>query len=318
MRSPKQNFSRQCPTCNKIIWYSSKSSLNRAGNKPCQSCFISSMWNREDSPLRKEETRLKRNASISKARQDPTSAYNTQEYIDKQSAAKKAIRNILPSYTSDEYKIKQSEALKKVWQTEEYRNKRLASETMATVAAKAAVWMKENYSSFIASLKLSWTDDRRNKTRDRFLKLLESDDFKEKLWGNQKSVRVSKLELKIKDQLDKFGYIHSSVHKKYFGRCLPDFLNEETKTIIEVYGDYWHCNPSHKTYGNPEWYHPKLKMFSADKWASDFIRNQNIQDQGYKIIVLWESDVEAHNYDVSKLIGNYYHEQEKRDTQGQP
>lgn len=305
MKNVVQNFSRTCAVCGKTIWYSTKSSLNRAlrAGKPCQSCFIKSLWDGDDAPLRKEETRLKRNNSVSAARQDPTSGYNSPEYIEKQSVGHKALwDDPNSSYRSDEYIQKQSSSLKKVWRTEEYRSKRLAPETIALVAAKSAAWMKENYSQFISALKLSWTDDRKNQARDRFVNLLKSDEFKQKLWGCQRGIRVSKLELKIKDQMEAFGYLHSSAHQTYFDRCLPDFLNEQAKTIVEIYGDYWHCNPAHKIFGNPDWYHPKLKMLSSDKWALDFIRNRKLENLGYKVIVLWESDIQNNNFDISKIM----------------
>jgi len=299
-------YQRTCPSCKKIIIYSSKSSLNRAikkGNKPCQSCFIKSLWEDENSSLRKEETKLKRNASISAKRQDPNSSYNTDEYKEKQSLAHKAIRTSLSSYTSDEYKNKQSKALKEVWKRPEYREKRLSKETLSSFSKKMSLIWKERYFEFIEKLNYSWDNkERRQKAKDRFLILLESEEFRKKLWRNNSSIRVSKLELKIKQQLEELGFKHSSEHKIYINRKLPDFLNVEDKSIIEIYGDYWHCNPKIEPYNNPDWYHSRLKMYSSDKWLMDYSRVEMLKSEGYSVKIFWESDIKKFNFNINELI----------------
>lgn len=304
MRTIQHNFSRNCPTCDKIIWYNSKSSLTRSGNKSCQSCFITNQWAKKDSPLRKEETRLKRNKSISNKRQDPNSLYNTSEYKIKQSTALKKIRTTSSSYTSDEYKEKQSLALKKVWQTETYRSKRLSTKTLTAFSEKMRAIWKERHSEFVSIFRQSWNNEnRKEEARKRFNELLESEDFRKKLWGARESIRVSKLELKVKSQLENLGFKHSSNHKTYFNRCLPDFINESSKTIVEIYGDYWHCNPYiNKPYSNPDWFHPKLKMFSSDKWAADYTRSKMLEEHGYKVIIFWENEIEINCYNIEKLM----------------
>jgi G:T-mismatch repair DNA endonuclease (very short patch repair protein) len=125
--------------------------------------------------------------------------------------------------------------------------------------------------------------------------------FRER-WYNAKIIKVSKIELRIKDQLREMGFVHSSEHKTYVLRYLPDFINFETKEIIEIYGDYWHCNPKIVKYSKSNWIHPKLKMTPEEKWQVDFERNKLIEDQGYKMIILWEDDIKKSNYNVARLL----------------
>jgi G:T-mismatch repair DNA endonuclease (very short patch repair protein) len=72
------------------------------------------------------------------------------------------------------------------------------------------------------------------------------------------------------------------------GRYKPDYLNEETKHIIEVYGDYWHCNP---TLMDDNTYHPQLKMTAKEKRELDKNRISYLNSQGYEVTVVWESDL---------------------------
>lgn len=164
------------------------------------------------------------------------------------------------------------------------------------------VW-KDRYFEFIEKLRSSWNnEDRRQKARERFLILLESEEFRNKLWGNNSNIRVSKLELKIKEQLLDLGFKHSSEHKTYINRKLSDFLNVETKSIIEIYGDYWHCNPKIEPYKDPDWYHSRLKMCSSDKWLVDYLRVEVLKSEGYYVKVFWEFDIKKFNFNINELI----------------
>jgi len=74
------------------------------------------------------------------------------------------------------------------------------------------------------------------------------------------------------------------------GRYKPDYVNESTKHIIEVYGDYWHCNPKLFDKG---FYHRQLKKTAEEKWSLDLKRQQYLESLGYKVTVVWESDLNS-------------------------
>lgn len=73
------------------------------------------------------------------------------------------------------------------------------------------------------------------------------------------------------------------------GKYKPDFVNETSKHIVEVYGDYWHCNPS---IFNEDFYHPQLKKTAKEKWDNDEQRKQYLESLGYTVTVVWESDLD--------------------------
>ena len=72
------------------------------------------------------------------------------------------------------------------------------------------------------------------------------------------------------------------------GRYKPDYVNESTKHIIEVYGDYWHCNPK---FFEEDFYHPQLKKTAKEKWQLDLVRQQYFESLGYTVEIIWEDEV---------------------------
>jgi len=300
---PKEKqFSRNCPICDALVWHVTEKQCKKSADKPCQSCTKKLLWEQADSPLRNEETRLKRNASISIARQDPDSGYNTEEREQKQSQSMIKAWENSEILNSEEYRKNQSELLKAVWLTDEYRSKRLSEETLKSFSEKMSKAWSEKYFEFTAALKMAWNDPiRRENTKNRLDQNLLNPEFRAR-WYNAKTIKVSKIELRIKDQLKKLGFIHSSEHNAYIIRFIPDFINFDTKEIIEIYGDYWHCNPNISKYCKPNKIHSKLKMTTEEKWERDFIRVKLLEEQGYKVIILWENDIKLNNYDISKFL----------------
>ena len=67
---------------------------------------------------------------------------------------------------------------------------------------------------------------------------------------------------------------------------LDYFLNGKA---IEFNGDYWHANPSMYYSDDLIDIHDELKIVK-DIWEADAKRNKAIEDLGYKIKVVWESD----------------------------
>jgi G:T-mismatch repair DNA endonuclease (very short patch repair protein) len=111
-------------------------------------------------------------------------------------------------------------------------------------------------------------------------------------WEFKERQAVSSLELKLKSSLEAQGYKHS-LDREYprVGRYTPDFLDEQNMRIIEIYGDYWHCNPTHPRYGDPSFVHPELGMTSAQKWVKDERRVKELEEAGYTVRVIWESEI---------------------------
>jgi len=70
------------------------------------------------------------------------------------------------------------------------------------------------------------------------------------------------------------------------GKYNVDFINETTKHIIEVYGDYWHCNPD--IYADDFIQH-HLNKPAVEIRLKDLQRQKVLESQGYNVTVVWES-----------------------------
>lgn len=75
-------------------------------------------------------------------------------------------------------------------------------------------------------------------------------------------------------------------------------------TIIEYYGDYWHCNP--KKY-HKEYQHQYIKMSAEEIWIKDKNRIEQIYNffnKEINIIIIWESTVINKDYLLKILEDN--------------
>lgn len=93
-----------------------------------------------------------------------------------------------------------------------------------------------------------------------------------------------------KKELSLQQYLPEYIRNARIGKYRPDYVNKETKHIIEFNGDYWHCNPS---LYEAKFYHTVLKMTASEKWKLDEKRKQYFESLGYTVTVIWESDLDA-------------------------
>lgn len=74
--------------------------------------------------------------------------------------------------------------------------------------------------------------------------------------------------------------------RNFYGKEIKsfyDFYIPRCNTIIEVDGDYWHCNPA--KYSEPK-YTPQKKNVERDA-----VKNKWAVDNGYTILRFWETDI---------------------------
>lgn len=100
------------------------------------------------------------------------------------------------------------------------------------------------------------------------------------------NTRTSKLEKKFLRDLEQQGYKQNQRISKY----TVDYFNEDTKHIIEINGDYWHCNP--KIY-KPTDYNISIGMTAEEKWKYDETRKNYLESLGYTVTILWESEIKS-------------------------
>lgn len=132
--------------------------------------------------------------------------------------------------------------------------------------AKGKTW-EERYGVKEANKRRKNTADRMAKTNSILLKK-----------------RTSKLEKQFLIELKQKGYKSNKQISKY----TVDYVNEKTKHIIEINGDYWHCNPQ---LFKPDYYNSSIGMTASEKWKYDDERKQYLENLGYRVTILWESDL---------------------------
>lgn len=99
--------------------------------------------------------------------------------------------------------------------------------------------------------------------------------------------KETKIEFRTRDMLDEVGY-KFEMHPKVFGR--PDFIIRRKKIAIFCDGDFWHGYQYHKK-------RKPAKKFWRDKIERNIKRDKNVnrklREDGWKIVRLWEHDIES-------------------------
>lgn len=158
-------------------------------------------------------------------------------------------------YSSDEYRKKLSDGIKLVW------------------ADKNSVYNSEEWRSKVSK-----------NTREQF-----KDPEKLKNYINATKQKPNKKELFLGDLIDSIfpnKYKFVGDHKLWINGKNPDFINEDSKKIIEFFGDYWH---SKEITGN-------------DNETEELIRTNFFEENQYKVLIIWEHELLNINNTIEKII----------------
>ncbi len=106
---------------------------------------------------------------------------------------------------------------------------------------------------------------------------------------------TSKLEKTFKNLLDilEINYKQFLYAKEI--KAFYDFYIPEKNLVIEVDGDFWHCNPNSK-HSLPK-YETQKRNLIRDKE-----KEQWLKDNGYKLLRFWESDINNNILEVKRIL----------------
>jgi len=104
----------------------------------------------------------------------------------------------------------------------------------------------------------------------------------------------SSLELLISDILD----INNIKYKRQYWVNKTSYDIKIGKILLEINGDFWHCNPIKY---NESYIHPYIKKAASDIWLKDYNKKLNAEKYGYKVIYIWEDEIRK-TKDLSKLV----------------
>lgn len=129
---------------------------------------------------------------------------------------------------------------------------------------------------------------------------------------------VSKLELSVIGEIVKIPGLESSF---YYGEgnkqanfvCYEnnknyrvDFFNKDKKIVVEIHGDFWHCNP--KLYSE-DFYHKFKKKTAKQIWEEEKIKRDLISEKyDCKYFVIWEKDWNEDSLKVIRKLKNTINE----------
>lgn len=91
-------------------------------------------------------------------------------------------------------------------------------------------------------------------------------------------------------------------YEKMVSGFIADAIISETNTLIEFYGDMFHCNPV--KFKDPTKYCSWISRTVQQQWDRDRKRLGVFYKNGYKVIVIWESDWNTNRQLVLERIKN--------------
>lgn len=128
-----------------------------------------------------------------------------------------------------------------------------------------------------------------------------------KYWNNltdEKKYKIhnykgtSSLETKISNILNDLSISYTT----QFLLCgkIFDFKITNTNILIEVNGDYWHCNPL--KFKHDEFVRfPGGEKRASDIWNKDLSKKIKAESKGYKVIYIWEKEIKE-SLDIISLV----------------
>jgi very-short-patch-repair endonuclease len=104
----------------------------------------------------------------------------------------------------------------------------------------------------------------------------------------------SKIEYKVADYIKSKGLEFQQCHQ--ISNMFVDLYIPTKKLVIECQGTYWHMSP--ERYKDSD-YNKITKRTAKEQWEKDKRRRLFMESNGYKVVELWESEI--NNGDYKKL-----------------
>lgn len=115
----------------------------------------------------------------------------------------------------------------------------------------------------------------------------------------KKRITLNKIEQTVHDILKKLNVKFKA--QVEIDKYNVDFLVED-KYIVEVYGDFWHCNPQRY---KSDYFNRGKKKTAKEIWDRDLSRRKKFEELGYSFLYLWEYDINNHIKKVRNKLKKY-------------
>lgn len=101
---------------------------------------------------------------------------------------------------------------------------------------------------------------------------------------------LNKLYYNILNELNIEYIPEYEVNNYHYDIYLPHY-----NLIIELNGDYWHCNPSIYTFN---YFHSQINLFAYEIWEKDYFKIKNVIDNKYNLVIIWESYIKENKNSI--------------------
>lgn len=187
---------------------------------------------------------------------------------------------------------------RKKWRDDEWRDaniKRRRESGQYDIVSHKHKMMHKDPAFREAFLKRMRTDSRRKLISQISRDNWKRDDYRSKMAVACKNYVVNGIKMNSIEAIVASYLLDHDIDWEYEKRIVgesrsyvPDFILSDS-TIIECFGDYWHCNPD--IYDDD--FVMCSKISAKDKRARDQKRIDGLVSLGYHVVVLWESDIRS-------------------------
>ena len=252
-------------------------------------------WNKGISPTKEQIE--KQRVSIKKITSNPKYRKQMSEKFKK-------------AWSNPELRKKQSESIKKYFSNPEVRKKLSESLKGKIVWNKGKKTGKPSWNKGISPSKeakekqseimkrILSNPEARKRISEATKKAMSNPEIIKKLKENRANqifpLKDTKIEIKIQNFLKQLNIeflTHKYMHIEHSYQC--DILIPSLNLVIECDGDTYHFNP--KKY-NKDSRIFKTGMTAEQKWKLDAIRTKELLEKGFKVLRLWESDINKMNF----------------------
>ena len=112
----------------------------------------------------------------------------------------------------------------------------------------------------------------------------------------------TKPEIKVRKILHSMGY-RFRLHSKGLPGS-PDIVLPKYKTVIFVHGCFWHRHENCKYASTPKTRQEFWEAKFRENINRDKLNQENLSSKGWKIIVVWECEINDKDFDLSRLFKN--------------
>lgn len=149
-------------------------------------------------------------------------------------------------------------------------------------------WKNKRYEC-INNIKSGMTDDVKKQISSQKIKNWKNKDFRQKVyagWNATLNGKMNKTEQKLFNVIKEYGFVFTGDFSFILSGKNPDFVNFETKQIIELFGDIFHTRQE----------------------AGE--RINHMKNNGYECLIIWSDEINKNLSKTTKKIIEYINQKE--------